>query len=101
MSLKEDPQECRVVNDDAFKPLITDTVMSRWIIGIISTLLTLGAGWAAKELATIGESTTRTLEDVELFQIRQEETSRRLDRVSERVDRLYQIELDRDRANKQ
>ena len=99
--MKEDPQECRVVNADAFKPLITDTTATRWIVGAISTLLTLGAGWAAKELATIGESTTRTLEDVELFQIRQEETAERLDRVSERVDRLYQIELDRDRANKQ
>ena len=39
--------------------------------------LTLGAGWAAKELVEIGKSTTRTLEDVELSQIRQQETAER------------------------
>ena len=96
--MKEEPQECRVVNDDEFKPLITDTTMMRWIVGVISTVLTIGAGWAMKELSAIGQSTTQILEDVELSQIRQQETAERLDRVSERVDRLYQIELDNARA---
>ena len=96
--MKEEPQECRVVNDDEFKPLITDTTMMRWIVGAISTVLTIGAGWAVKELSAIGQSTTQILEDVELSQIRQQETAERLDRVSERVDRLYKIELDNARA---
>jgi len=96
--VKEEPQECRVVNDDELKPLITDTTMMRWIVGAISTVLTIGAGWAMKELSAIGQSTTQILEDVELSQIRQQETAERLDRVSERVDRLYQIELDNARA---
>ena len=91
----------RAVSNPDVHPLIPNTTVNKWLVGGISTALTIGAGWAAKELSDIGQNTTRILEDVELSQIRQEETTERLDRVSERVDRLYQIELDRDRANKQ
>ena len=84
-----EPQECRVVNN----PLIPDSLMARWVLGIAATVLSLGLGWAANQLADISEATTRTLEDIELFQAQQAAINNRLDRVSQRVDQLYGLEL--------
>ena len=84
-----EPQECRVVNN----PLIPDSSMARWVLGIAATVLSLGLGWAANQLADISEATTRTLEDIELFQAQQAAINNRLDRVSQRVDQLYGLEL--------
>ena len=74
-------------------PLISNTPMTKLIVGVVSTVLTIALGWAGKELVKISESTTRTLEDVELFQVQQQAINNRVDRISQRVDSLFMSQL--------
>lgn len=74
-------------------PLISNTPMTKFIVGVIGTVLTIALGWGVKELVKISESTTRTLEDVELFQMQQQVINNRVDRISQRVDSLFMSQL--------
>lgn len=76
-----------------YKPLITDSALSRFVIGSIATLLTLALGWAAQTLKEIATETTKTAEDLEIFESHQNQFNERLNRISTRVDKLYEIEL--------
>ena len=74
-------------------PLISNTPMTKLIVGVVSTVLTIALGWAGRELVKISESTTRTLEDIELFQVQQQAINNRVDRISQRVDSLFMSQL--------
>ena len=74
-------------------PLISNTPMTKLIVGVVSTVLTIALGWAGRELVKISESTTRTLEDVEMFQMQQQAINNRVDRISQRVDSLFMSQL--------
>ena len=72
-------------------PLITDTVFTRIVVGVITTVLTIGAGWVVTELAAISKRGAVLIEDVRLIEDSLSEISERLNVTSSRVDRLYEL----------
>ena len=81
----------------AANPWIPNTQISRWTAVIVTILLTVGISWAIGSINSIGESTTKTLEDIKIFETLQEENSKRITKLSGRIDRLYQLSLEHER----
>jgi hypothetical protein len=75
--------------------LLRNTTLTKLMVAVGGALLTAAIGWAAHELSEISKNSTRVLEDIELFEQQQQEVSARVDRISERVDGLYQVVIER------
>lgn len=79
------------MSHDENRPLIRDTTLMRWAAAGIGLLVTVSFSWAAKELDTISKTGARVQEDIELFQLQHQDLSNRVERISRRVDNLYEI----------